>query len=53
MNNKKPTVPTDKQLDKAEKVDNVALENVVGGCACGCAMPNCNMQMGGRRFGWR
>ena len=52
MNTKKPTLPTApvKQLDK---VEGVALENVVGGCACGCAMPNCNMQMAGRRWGWR
>lgn len=53
MKTKKTTnpIPTAKQLDN---VENVALDNVVGGCACGCAMPNCNMQMGGqRRFGWR
>jgi len=51
MKTKKPSVPTStaKQLDKVESVD---LDNVVGGCACGCAMPNCTMPMG-RRLGWR
>ena len=54
MNDKKPTLPAvAKQSDKLDNVESAALDHVVGGCACGDAMPNCKIQMGTRRFGWR
>lgn len=52
MKTKKPSIPT-RAVKQPDNVDSVTLELVVGGCACGCAMPNCAMPMAGRRAGWR
>ncbi|CAN5470746.1 hypothetical protein BH11MYX1_BH11MYX1_54890 [soil metagenome] len=56
MKTKKPSSPTStpNQLEGVDRIQDAALDDVVGGCGCGCAMPACKMPMaGGRTFGWR
>ena len=53
MKTKKPTTPSTDNTKRLENVEIVQLEDVVGGCACGCGMANCDMQMAPRQPTWR